>query len=101
MTEPLPALSVCPFCGNTPMFDDSTAWCLGTHDEPHGMVMLDHKDWNTRRPAGSGVREAIELLKELHAMVWGECPSLLNEDSGGSAHLDLRIRAALAEMEGK
>ena len=34
-------------------------------------------------------------LEELHAMVWGECPSLLNEDSGGNARLDLEIRAAL------
>lgn len=40
------------------------------------------------------LRERDELqnaLHDLHALVWGECPSLLNEDSGGSAHLDLRI----------
>ncbi len=36
------------------------------------------------------------LLTELHAMVWGECPSLLNEDSGGSARLDMEINAALS-----
>ncbi|MGB3070935.1 MAG: hypothetical protein WBC18_20450 [Ottowia sp.] len=36
--------------------------------------------------------EAIDLLSELHALVWGECPSLLNEDSGGNSALDLRIR---------
>ena len=40
-------------------------------------------------------REAMALLRDLHAMVWGECPSLLDEDSGGSAHLDLAIAAAL------
>ncbi len=39
------------------------------------------------------------LLNELHALVWGECPSLLNEDSGGSAALDMEIRAALAETQ--
>lgn len=38
-------------------------------------------------------------LSELHAMVLGECPSLLNEDSGGDSGLDLRIRAAVARKE--
>lgn len=43
-------------------------------------------------------REEMDAaLRELHAMVWGECPSLLNEDSGGSARLDLKIRALLEE----
>lgn len=39
------------------------------------------------------LQEVKGLLAELHALVWGECPSLLNEDSGGDARLDLRIRA--------
>ena len=39
-----------------------------------------------------------ELLRELHALVCGECPSLLNGDSGGKARLDLDIRAALSEQ---
>ena len=34
-------------------------------------------------------------LRELHAMVRGECPSLLNEDSGGNARLDLQISSLL------
>jgi hypothetical protein len=42
------------------------------------------------------LREALQLLGELHALVKGECPSLLNEDSGGDAALDIRIAAALA-----
>lgn len=37
-----------------------------------------------------------EALEELVATVRGECPSLLNEDSGGDANLDMRIKAALA-----
>jgi hypothetical protein len=45
-------------------------------------------------PAPEG-REALDLLAELHALVWGECPALLNEDSGGCARLDMNIRAAL------
>lgn len=35
-------------------------------------------------------------LRELHAMVKGECPSLLDEDRGGSAHLDAEIERLLA-----
>ena len=35
-------------------------------------------------------------LRELHAMVSGECPSLLNEDSGGNAMLDLEIEELLS-----
>jgi hypothetical protein len=49
--------------------------------------------------------ELIQQLQELHTMAWGEAPHLLNEDSGGSAYLDLdiedvldRARAALAEQ---
>ena len=44
--------------------------------------------------------ELRDCLSELHALVWGECPSLLNEDSGGDSELDLRIRAAVARKEG-
>jgi hypothetical protein len=49
--------------------------------------------------------ELVQQLQELHTMVWGEAPHLLDEDSGGSAYLDLdiedvldRARAALAEQ---
>ena len=38
----------------------------------------------------------LDLLRELHAMVMGECPSLLNEDSGGNGQLALDIEEALA-----
>ncbi len=41
----------------------------------------------------------VEALRELHSVVWGECPSLLNEDSGGDAKLDLEIRALLAKHD--
>lgn len=39
--------------------------------------------------------DAVSCLRELHALVWGECPSLLNEDSGGCGRLDVAIRAVL------
>lgn len=49
--------------------------------------------------------ELTDALNNLHALVWGECPSLLDEDRGGSGFLDLEIeetlttaRAALAEQ---
>jgi len=49
--------------------------------------------------------ELTDALNNLHALVWGECPRLLDEDRGGSGFLDLEIeetlttaRAALAEQ---
>lgn len=36
--------------------------------------------------------ELLNCLQNLHATVWGECPSLLNEDGGGSSSLDMQIR---------
>lgn len=48
--------------------------------------------------------ELTDALNNLHALVWGECTSLLDEDRGGSGFLDLEIeetlttaRAALAQ----
>jgi len=48
--------------------------------------------------------ELTDALDNLHALVWGECPRLLDEDRGGSGFLDLEIeetlttaRTALAE----
>jgi len=41
-------------------------------------------------------------LSELQALVHGECPSLLNEDSGGDSKLDMEIADALKKFgEGK
>lgn len=44
----------------------------------------------------SETETARDLLGELVAIVRGECPRLLNEDSGGSAELSMRIDAALS-----
>lgn len=41
-------------------------------------------------------RRMREALGELTAIVRGECPSLLNEDSGGDGALAVEIDAALA-----
>jgi len=40
-----------------------------------------------------------DALTELYAAVKGECPSLLDEDRGGSARLDMAVSAALADGE--
>ena len=42
--------------------------------------------------------DLVKALGDLHAIVWGECPSLLNEDSGGDAYLDMRIRELLSKI---
>ena len=39
--------------------------------------------------------ELVEQLQELHTMVWGEAPHLLDGDRGGSAYLDLDIEDVL------
>ena len=40
-----------------------------------------------------------KLLRELHAVVVGECPALLDEDRGGNAKLALGIEDALQEAD--
>lgn len=40
----------------------------------------------------------VNTLTELHAQVIGECPSLLNEDSGGDARLSMEINRILAAV---
>lgn len=43
------------------------------------------------------VAELADALRELVSTVRGECPSLLNEDSGGSPELSFRVDDALAK----
>jgi len=64
------------------------------------------KTTETRTDFRALCAELIQQLQELHTMVWGEAPHLLDEDRGGSAYLDLDIenvlekaRAALAQPE--
>jgi hypothetical protein len=44
--------------------------------------------------------DLLAALEELHALVVGECPSLLNEESGGCARLDMAVCAAIAKAKG-
>lgn len=43
--------------------------------------------------------QLLGALKELSAVVRGECPGILNEDSGGDAELAMRIEDAIAKAE--
>ena len=40
-------------------------------------------------------KQGQDLLRELRAVVKGECPALLNEDSGGNSELDMEIENLL------
>ena len=57
------------------------------------------------RAASAALRARLDaaeaLLRELVAVVRGESPSLLNEDSGGDANLSLNIDAHFARYAGK
>lgn len=44
------------------------------------------------------LRAAHAALSELYATVKGECPSLLNEDSGGNARLDIEVSEAITAL---
>ena len=46
-------------------------------------------------------KELVAALENLHAMLWGECPSLLDGDSGGSEFFDTEIREALRNARGQ
>ncbi len=47
----------------------------------------------------SVAQELADALRELHAMVWGECPSLLEELSGGNARADMACNEALQRFD--
>lgn len=99
-----PCLKACPFCGGKELLSPNEltqVHCLEC--EASGPMAWGEKHsaaWNRRAP--SPALEAMrKALEELYAQVKGECPSLLNEDSGGDGELDLEIEEAirLAEEE--
>lgn len=55
---------------------------------------------NERTKAWEQRDKLLSALKELYALVWGECPSLLNEDSGGDVKLDEAVKKAIDFVEG-
>ena len=73
--------------------DCKDSWSKGTSP----LEVALHFIWK-REPK---VKELAYALKELYAVVKGECPSLLDEDSGGDARLDMQIIKALAKYKEK
>lgn len=76
---------------------------LSTDDQSDGMLCPVADVYGDNREADAAfIVKAVNhhdalvgVLTELYAQVRGECPSLLNEDSGGDGTLDLEIRALL------
>ena len=60
-----------------------------------GDALVQLREENARLRAGE--EKLRYLLIELVAQVRGECPSLLNEDSGGDARLSMAIDDAITE----
>ena len=58
-------------------------------------------DRNANARLVAAAPDLLAALEELYAMVKGECPSLLNEDSGGCARLDMAIEDAINKARGK
>ena len=90
----------CPFdyCKNdahvSKTFEDHIAHVCSAHN---GLLMHVRVNiWQDRTP-DPALERLAGLLNELHAMVLSECRSLLDEDSGGCARLDVDICEALDE----
>lgn len=67
------------------------------HDEIDRLrFTLEQSDYEVQQ-LQSKLERCKNLLGELFAMVDGECPSLLSEDSGGDAELGLQIEEALSD----
>lgn len=71
--------------------------------EAEAIVVQSHCDLTTLNrsltAAESRVAALTEALTGLAALVRGECPALLDEDSGGDARLALTIEAALSPSQ--
>ncbi len=103
----------CPFCGGKPYVgkndviscDECGACPVFKPD-----VLENREAWQTRHSSPATIKSdntqtlinaleenkrLREILEDLYALVRGECPRLLIEDSGGDANLDLQIQQAL------
>lgn len=90
----------CGVFSNTLQQDTDGPWILADHDALQQVLSSDcGKDFIPASRLDDWKRVAEGLyasLETLHAMIWGECPSLLNEDSGGSGDTDDKARQSLA-----
>ena len=67
----------------------------------HGYSHCDHHPGPVRDKLNALAPEMASCLRELYAMVMGECPSLLDEDSGGNARLEIAIRDIIAKLDAR
>lgn len=63
-------------------------------------IRVNPDDASAPAPAVAPTQEPVleqvkAALRDLYSVVWGECPSLVREDSGGDANLALLVEAAL------
>ena len=66
-----------------------------THADLEGCKIAFEQAWTSNRERAAKITALTEALTELHAMVVGECPSLMNEDSGGNGELSCQINDLL------
>lgn len=79
-------------------FGKAGEWDVATITEFHE----DNKDETiSNARLISAAPDLLECLVELYAIVRGECPQILNEDSGGSAELELSIIEAISKARGE
>lgn len=69
---------------------------------PHMPIARPTPDgyWTPWHEATTKIEQLRGTLAELAALVRGECPALLNEDSGGDARLSMEIDELLREQGG-
>ena len=79
------------------MNDDHLAELLASKDYNESVVLGLRED-NLQLKAEN--KKLRDTLASLYAIVKGECPSLLDEDSGGYALIDMAVLEALRQTEG-
>ena len=68
---------------------------------PHSGYFPSENEAKANARLSAAAPELLEALEMLYAVVQGECPSLLDEDSGGDSRLDIAIAAAIAKAKGE
>lgn len=66
-----------------------------THADLAGCKIALEQAWASNRERAAKITALTEAMTEIHAMIVGECPSLLNEDSGGNGELSCQINDLL------
>lgn len=61
------------------------------------ITLQSHREAMAKKDAA--LRACAEALENLNALVWGECPSLLNEDSGGNSKFAIEIDDAITQAK--